>query len=191
MKSKLVKYDRNPDELHILPGISPIIGKTKEEAKEKYNILQELIPEASGLNMLSWLGIDFTKYPLDGPFPDLPLVEGAQSRQKLLTDMAFRENLTIRQVYQKAASARGHFTVYGTPKSIADQMEEWFTGEAADGFNIMPPILPSSLNEFVDLVVPELQRRGLFRKEYEGSTLRENLKLKRPINHYLSTKVNK
>jgi alkanesulfonate monooxygenase SsuD/methylene tetrahydromethanopterin reductase-like flavin-dependent oxidoreductase (luciferase family) len=101
--------------------------------------------------------------------------------------MAKRENLSIRQVYQRAASARGHFSIYGTTQSIADQMEEWFTGSAADGFNIMPPILPSGLNEFVELVVPELQRRGLFRKEYEGHTLRENLGLKRPINHYLAT----
>jgi alkanesulfonate monooxygenase len=184
LKSKLAKYGRSTDDLKILPGISPIIGKTIEEAKEKFDYLQELIPDASGLNMLSWLEIDFTKYPLDGPFPDLPLIEGTQSRQKLLTDMARRENLTIRMVFQKAASARGHFTVWGTPESIADQMEDWFLNEAADGFNIMPPILPSGLDEFVKLVIPELQRRGLFRKEYEGNTLRENLGLKKPVNRY-------
>jgi alkanesulfonate monooxygenase len=185
LKSKLSKYGRGTDELKILPGISTVIGRTADEANEKYEILQELIPEAAGLNMLSWLEIDFTKYSLDDPFPDLPLIQGTQSRQKLFTDLARRENLTIRQVFQRAASARGHLTVLGTPLSIADQIEEWFTGEAADGFNIMPPVLPSGLTEFVELVVPELQRRGLFRKEYEGNTLRGNLGLKKPVNQYI------
>lgn len=186
LKSRLEKYGRSTDELFILPGVSPVIGSSVQEAQDKYGILQDLIPEASGISMLSWLGIDFSKYPLDGPFPDLPLIEGAQSRQKLLTDMAKRENLSIRQVYQRAASARGHLTILGTPKTIADELEEWFQNEAADGFNIMPPVLPSSLDEFVNLVIPELQRRGLFRTEYEGNTLRENLGLKRPVNQYVA-----
>jgi alkanesulfonate monooxygenase len=191
LKSKLERYGRNKDEIKILPGISIIIGQSVQEAKDKYEVLQELIPEASGLNMLSWLGIDFSKYPIDGPFPILPPIEGAVSRQKLLNDMATRENLSIRQVYQKAASARGHFSIYGTPKSIVDQMEEWFTCDAADGFNIMPPILPSGLHEFVEQIIPELQRRNLFRKEYEGNTLRENLGLKRPVNQHLAKEIKK
>jgi alkanesulfonate monooxygenase len=191
LKSRLVRYGRSEDELKILPGISIIIGQSADEAKEKFEFLQELIPEASGLNMLSWLGIDFSKYPIDGPFPILPPIEGALSRQKLLNDLAQRENLSIRQVYQRAASARGHFSIYGTPQTIADQLEEWFTGGAADGFNIMPPILPSGLTEFVDQIVPELQRRGLFRNEYEGSTLRENLGLKRPVNQHVLAKNKK
>lgn len=188
LKSRLDKYGRSEDELKILPGVSVIIGKSVQEAKEKYDMLQELIPEAAGLNMLSWLGIDFTKYPVDGPFPTLPPIEGALSRQKLLTDLALRENLTIRQVYQRTASARGHLTIYGTPAAIADQLEEWFTSGAADGFNVMPPVLPSGLNEFISLIIPELQRRDLFRTEYEGDTLRENLGLRRPVNQFEAVK---
>jgi N-acetyl-S-(2-succino)cysteine monooxygenase len=179
LKSKLASYHRQPGELLILPGVCPILGRSLGEAQDKHALLQNLIPEAAGISMLGWLGIDFSKYDLDGPFPDLPVVEGAQSRQKLLTDMARRDNLTIRQVYQKAASGRGHFTMVGTPAMVADLLEEWFTGAAADGFNIMSPILPEGLNDFVDQVVPELQRRGLFRTEYEGTTLRANLGLKR------------
>jgi len=108
LKSRLPQYGRSNDELKILPGISPVIGLTADEAKLKYEVLQELIPQAAGLNMLSWLEIDFSKYSLDDPFPDLPLIQGTQSRQKLFTDLARRENLTIRQVFQRAASARGH-----------------------------------------------------------------------------------
>jgi len=180
LKSKLAKNGRNQEDLSILPGISPIIGNTIEEAKQKYEELQELIPDASGKQIFSWLEIDFEKYPLDGPFPDLPLIEGVQSRQQLVADLAKRENLTIRQVFQRVASARGHFTVYGTPTIIADHIQEWFENEAADGFNIMPSILPTGLDEFVNLVVPELQRRGIFRHEYELNTLRGNLGLKKP-----------
>ena len=98
--------------------------------------------------------------------------------------MARKENLTIRQVYQRLAGARGHLFVVGTPSSIADQLQEWLEKEAADGFNIMPPLLPTSLEDFVDLVIPELQKRGIFRTEYEGKTLRENLGLERPVNQY-------
>jgi len=180
LKSKLDKYGRNHDDLSILPGICPIIGNTIEEAKLKYEELQELIPDASGKNIFSWLEIDFDKYPLDGPFPYLPLIEGVQSRQQLVADLAKRENLTIRQVFQRVASARGHFTVYGTPTIIADHIQEWFENDAADGFNIMPSILPTGLDDFVNLVVPELQRRGIFRHEYESNTLRGNLGLKKP-----------
>ena len=132
------------------------------------------------------MGIDFSNYSPDDPFPEIPITEGPQSRQKLISDMAKAENLTIRQVYQRLAGARGHLVIFGTPSSIADQLQEWLEKEAADGFNIMPPLLPSSLEEFVDLVIPELQKRGIFRTEYEGKTLRENLGLKRPANQYLA-----
>ena len=109
-----------------------------------------------------------------------------KSRQALFIDLARRENLTIRQLYLKIASARGHNTVVGTPLQVADILEEWFTHGAADGFNVMPPFLPEGLDQFVDLVVPELQRRGLFRSEYEGKTLRDNLGLARPAGRYAS-----
>jgi len=184
----MAKYGRAKEELLILPGLSPVVGKTEAEAKAKYDVLQELIPDISAEAFLGLVGIDISKYSPDDPFPEIPTTEGPQSRQKLIADMARKENLTIRQVYQRIAGARGHLVIVGTPTSIADQLQEWLEKEAADGFNIMPPLLPSSLEEFVDLVIPELQKRGIFRTEYEGKTLRENLGLRRPANQYL-TKV--
>ncbi|XXU98369.1 hypothetical protein WME85_09885 [Sorangium sp. So ce1153] len=121
---------------------------------------------------------------MDGPLPDLPESNGGKSRQKLLIDLARRNNLTIRGLDEWIAEARGHRQLVGTPESIADQLEEWFVKNAADGFNVMPPHLPGGLTDFIDLVVPELRRRGLFRTEYEGWPLRENLGLPRPINKY-------
>lgn len=184
LKSRLVKYDRAEEDLLILPGVYPVIGKTEQEARDKYQQLQDLIPDASGLQLIHHFGLDISKHHPDSPFPEISDSEGFQSRLKLLYDLARRENLTIRQVFQRIAGARGHWTIFGTAESIADQLEEWFVNRAADGFNIMPALLPSSLTEFVDQVVPILQKRGLFRTEYEGKTLRENLGLKRPINQY-------
>jgi alkanesulfonate monooxygenase len=189
LKSRMAKYGRAKDELLILPGLSPIIGKTEAEAKAKYDELQELIPDVSGRVFLGMVGIDLSKYGPDDLFPEIPITKESNSRQKLISDMARKENLTIRQVYQYLAGARGHLFIVGTPSSIADQLQEWLEKEAADGFNIMPPLLPSSLEEFVDLVIPELQKRGLFRTEYEGKTLRENLGLKRPANQYVAKAV--
>jgi len=186
LKGRLAKYGRSPDHLKIMPGVFPVIGKTEQEAKDKYEQLQELIHPTVGLGLLSGLvgGVDLSGYPVDGPVPELPDTELAKSRLKLVTDLAKRENLTIRQLYLAIAGARGHRTIWGTPQQIADQLEEWFVNGGADGFNIMPPWLPGGLDEFVDLVIPELQRRGLFRTEYEGRTLRENLGLPRPANQF-------
>jgi N-acetyl-S-(2-succino)cysteine monooxygenase len=186
IKGRLARYGRSPDQLKIMPGIFAVIGKTEVEAKEKYDQLQNLIDPRVGVAQLSGLsgGIDLSAYPLDGPLPELPGTNNMQSRQKLMIDMARRENLTIRQLYQAVAGARGHRTIWGTPEQIADQLEEWFVTDAADGFNIMPPYLPAGLDDFVELVVPILQRRGLFRTEYEGRTLRENLGLTRPVNQF-------
>lgn len=187
VKGRLAQYGRNPDHLKIMPGVFPVIGRTEQEAKEKFQQIQDLIHPQVGLALLGGMigGFDLSQYPLDGPLPDLPETNGGKSRQKLLTDLARRENLTIRQLYQAIAGARGHRQILGTPEQIADQLEEWFVNDAADGFNIMPPYLPGGLDEFVDLVIPELQRRGLFRTEYEGSTLRENLGLPRPTNQFI------
>ncbi|HEY4386287.1 MAG TPA: LLM class flavin-dependent oxidoreductase [Ktedonobacteraceae bacterium] len=186
IKGQLAKYGRAPEELKIMPGVFPVIGKTEQEAKEKYDQLQNLIHPSVGLALLSGNvgGFDLSSYPLDGPLPDLPETNLNQSRQKLVTDLARRENLTIRQLYQRIAGARGHRTVWGTPEQIADYLEDWFVHDAADGFNIMPPYLPNGLYDFVELVVPILQRRGLFRTQYEGSTLRENLGLSRPASQF-------
>ncbi|MFC0558882.1 LLM class flavin-dependent oxidoreductase [Halalkalibacter alkalisediminis] len=196
IKTRLVKYGRSKDELKIMPGVFPIIGRTEEEASNKQQLLRELIPEKSGVALLSALiSFDLSAFPVDGPLPDLPNIKninGGKSRFKLLKDLAEREQLTIRQLYQQIAGARGHREIKGTPVQIADQLQEWFENGAADGFNIMPPYLPGGLEDFVELVIPELQKRGLFRKEYTGNTLREHLGLNRPTSTLLvNTKVGK
>lgn len=188
VKGKLSKYGRSHDDLKIMPGVFPIVGKTEEEANEKQALLKELIPEKAGVGLLSSLiSYDLSPYPVDGPLPDLPHISeinGGKSRFQLLKDIADREQLTIRQLYQHIAGARGHREIKGTPVQIADQLQEWFENEAADGFNIMPPYLPGGLDDFVEQVIPELQKRGLFRTEYNGNTLRDHLGLKRPLSSF-------
>jgi alkanesulfonate monooxygenase len=191
VKGRLAKYGRSPDSLKIMPGVSPYIGHTEEEARAKQRALHDLIPPEAGLALLGGLlgvegNLDLSKFNLDGPLPsELPPTQGMTSRQDLILDIARRNNFTIRQLYEWIASGRGHWTIVGTPTQIADQLQEWFENGAADGFNILPPLLPDSLNDFVDLVIPELQRRGLFRTQYEGGTLRENLGLARPRNQFV------
>ncbi|MDR6550548.1 LLM class flavin-dependent oxidoreductase [Paenibacillus qinlingensis] len=193
LKGQLPAYGRSPDELKIMPGILPIIGRTEEEAREKEAALQELVHPSVGLSMVSGvLRHDLSAYPLDGPLPDLPdstEINGGKSRYQLILDMARREQLTIRQLIARVTGARGHRTIAGTPVQIADMLEEWFLKEACDGFNIMPPYLPEGLEQFVDLVVPELQRRGLYRTAYTGRTLREHLGLAQPKNRYTKSAI--
>jgi len=172
---------RDPDELLVLPGIMPFVAETREEAQRLHDELLELVDPRLGIGFVSGLmGVDLSKYPLDGPLPEPASTEGWQSRQKLLVDTARAEGLSIRQLIARIITARGHKTIVGTPTEIADLLEDWFTAGAADGFNIMPPILPQGLETFAELVVPELQRRGLFRTEYAGRTLRDHLGLPRP-----------
>ena len=175
LKGRLPAYGRQPHELKILPGISPVIGGTEREARRLEKELEELIVPAYGLGQLStMLGVDLTGLPLDGPLPDVEAdPDGQQSRVKLIKDLAGRGGLTIRQVIAKLAGGRGHRVVVGTPEQIADQLQEWYENGAADGFNVMPPYLPGGLTDFVEQVVPELQVRGLFRREYGERTLRE------------------
>lgn len=187
LKGRMQRYGRHPDELKVMPGIFPVVAPTQAEAEAKYQALQDLIHPSVGLALLSGAagGLDLSGYDLDGPVPqDVPASETHKSRQRLVLDLAARENLTVRQLYLRIAGARGHFTIVGTPTSIADEMEAWFRGGGADGFNIMPPVLPTGLTDFTTLVLPELRRRGLFREEYEGRTLRENLGLQVPLNRY-------
>ncbi|NUP02113.1 MAG: NtaA/DmoA family FMN-dependent monooxygenase, partial [Nonomuraea sp.] len=186
LKRRLAAYGRRPEEVLVLPGISPIIGSTEREALLLEKELEDLIIPAYGLAQLSHMtGIELTEDDLDLPLPDVPVeTEGAQSRRKLVIDLARRERLTVRQLLNRLAGGRGHRVVAGTPEQIADQLQEWFFTGAADGFNIMPPLLPSGLSDFVDQVVPELQVRGLFRYEYEGRTLRDNYGLTRPASRY-------
>jgi FMN-dependent oxidoreductase (nitrilotriacetate monooxygenase family) len=183
LKGRLAKYGRAPDDLKIMPGVFPVVGRTEAEAREKFEELQNLIHPELGLALLSsHIGkLDLSSYPLDGPLPDLPVTNASQSRQQLLVDLARRENLSIRQLYLRVAGARGHWQLIGTAEQIADELEERFLKFGADGFNVMPPTVPGGLDDFIELVIPELRRRGLFRSEYEGPTLRENLGLKFPV----------
>lgn len=187
IKARARGLGRNPDHVLIMPGVAPFVGRTEAEAREKYDRLTSLILPEDGIALLNGLTggtLDLSGADLDGPLPPAPPTEGMKSRQTLIRQIADENTFTIRQLYQWVASARGHFTVIGTPAQIADTLEEWFTNEGADGFNILPPWLPTGLTDFVDLVIPELQRRGLFRTAYEGRTLRENLGLPFPINHH-------
>ena len=187
IKARARGLGRNPDHVLIMPGVSPFIGRTLDEAKEKYERLTSLIVEEDGIALIKGLTggeLDLTGADLDGPLPPAPPTEGMKSRQALIRQIADENNFTIRQLYQWVASARGHFTIVGTPETIVDTLQEWFENEAADGFNILPPWLPTGLDDFVDLVIPELQRRGLFRTAYEGKTLRENLGLPFPQNRW-------
>jgi len=187
IKGEAVKKGRSPDSMKIMPGLSTIIGRTESEATEKFEYLQSLTHPIVAREILSLVlgGIDLSSYPFDDPLPEtLPETNASVSSFNATVSLARRENLTIRQLALRVAGARGKSVIKGTPERIADQMEEWFVNAGCDGFNVMPPYLPGGLNEFVDLVVPELQRRGLFRKEYEGKTLRDNLGLARPASRY-------
>ncbi|WP_328967600.1 LLM class flavin-dependent oxidoreductase [Streptomyces sp. NBC_00239] len=188
LKSRLARHGRSGSDLLILPGICPIIGSTEAEARALEQELTDLqIPEYGLAQLSGMLGTDLTGLPLDGPLPELPEerdINGNKSRFTLVAELARRDGLTLRQLIARLGGGRGHRVVAGTPEQIADQLQEWFTRGAADGFNIMAPILPTGLTHFVDQVVPELQSRGLFRTEYTGRTLREHYGLPRPANRY-------
>lgn len=183
MHRRLARHGRAPEELKIMPGVVPFVGRDAAEARARFDELQALIHPELGIRVLSALiGMDLSGYPVDGPLPEPPPTDGQIGRQRVVLDMARAENLSIRQVYERVAGARAHRIIHGSPTDIADILEEWFTTGAADGFNIMPPIFPGALEDFIDLVLPELRRRGLFREDYEGTTLRENLGLDFPVN---------
>ena len=186
VKGRMAKFGRAPDDLKIMPGVSVYVGRTAEEAEEKFQMLNELIPIEVALVSFGEAmgGIDLSVYPLDGPVPDFQGNSARMSSPPAYVALARRENLTLRQLARRAVASKQHFLLKGTPAQIADELEHWFVGKAADGFNLLPAYLPGSLNDFVDQVVPELQRRGLFRTEYEGKTLRANLGLPIPQNAY-------
>jgi N-acetyl-S-(2-succino)cysteine monooxygenase len=179
LKQRTIKYGRVPDDVTILPGVMPIIGETNEKAKDQLDRLQSWLTPTNALSLVSQrIGYDISNYPLDGPIPDFPEpTERGRSFSNTLLEMARREKMTLRDLYNVTAAARGHWVIYGTPHRIADIFEEWFTAELADGFIIMPAYFPGAFDKFVELVVPELQRRGLFRKDYSGPTLRDHLSL--------------
>ena len=184
VKNRAIAYGRRPEDIVVLPGISAAIGSTSREAEQVWEELDALTSTEVGLTRLSarFGGHDFSGIPLDRPltrddFPDPNTVEASKSRVIGYVDMTLRENLTLRQLLRKLAGARGHFVATGTPEEVADIIEDWFRTGAADGFNVMPPIINRQLSLFAEEVVPILQRRGLFRTDYEGSTLRSHFGL--------------
>ncbi|MFJ8244328.1 LLM class flavin-dependent oxidoreductase [Peribacillus asahii] len=186
VKGRLAKYGRKPEDLKIMPGVFITVAKTEEEALAKQRQLNSRILPEVGLAYLSnFTNIDLSGYDVDAPLPEFSTIEDETNpriRYNIIRDIAKRENLqTIREIYERIAGARGHREIVGTPEQIVDQLEEWFLNEGADGFNIMPPTFPDGLNDIVELVIPELQRRGLFRTEYESDTLRGNLGLSVPV----------
>jgi FMN-dependent oxidoreductase (nitrilotriacetate monooxygenase family) len=187
LKSLAATEGRAPEQILILPGLSPLIASTEAEAQRMVGELNDLTDPEVGRKRLSgrFGGHDFSHLPLDKPlapedFPDPATVQAARSRTEVIVGLVSREKPTLRQLLAYLAGARGHFTTAGTPEQIAGLIEDWFDDGAADGFNLMPPLLPSMLDVFVDEVVPLLQKRGLFRTAYQGSTLRDHFGLPRP-----------
>ncbi|GIE98605.1 LLM class flavin-dependent oxidoreductase [Paractinoplanes rishiriensis] len=185
LKRQALAAGRDPDHIKILPGIVPAIGATEREALALEEELDRLIkPEYALRQLADTLRVSPADLQLDRQLPaDLPAedeIEGAKSRYTLIVELARREQLTVRQLIGRLGGGRGHRTFAGTPEQVADALQHWFENGAADGFNIMAPVLPSGLTAFVDHVVPILQSRGLFRTEYSGNTLREHYGLARP-----------
>jgi FMN-dependent oxidoreductase (nitrilotriacetate monooxygenase family) len=181
IKARARRFGRDPAHVKIMPGVSPIIGSTEAEARERLSRLGEFLDPVAALRVLSErLGQDLSGHDLDGPVPELPESTIMRGHARTLTALARRENLTLRQLRNIAAGAMGHRLLCGTPEQVADGLEEWFQAGAADGFNVMPPWFPGAFDDFVDHVVPLLQKRGLFREDYAGSTLRDHLGLPRP-----------
>jgi FMN-dependent oxidoreductase (nitrilotriacetate monooxygenase family) len=184
IKGRMDALGRDRDHLKILPGAFVVIGETVEEAREKRARLDSLVHYESAIASLSIaLGHDVSSFDPDGPLPDIPESNASKSSRDRVVALANREDLTVRQLAQRLGGHSG-LAFVGTPQTIADSMEEWLDKEACDGFNVMFSFLPQGLDDFVDKVVPELQRRGLFRREYEGRTLRENLGLPPPPNRF-------
>ncbi|HEV7545175.1 MAG TPA: LLM class flavin-dependent oxidoreductase [Reyranella sp.] len=185
LKAQVAESGRRPDDVLIMPGVFPVIGRTEREAQAIFAELNEKIDTTQAFTVLSdRLGTDMSVYPLDAPVPPLPDTEHLKSRAALLLEMARRERLSLRELYHRVAAARGHLLLIGNPLQIADVLESWFRSGAADGFNVMPPFFPGQFDDFVEGVVPILQERGLFRADYEGSTLREHLGLERPAGRF-------
>jgi alkanesulfonate monooxygenase len=186
VKSRMVTYGRAPNHLKILPGALVITGATQSEAEDKQALLDSLVHPDSGLASLSiMLGVDASSFELDAPLPPIPETNQSKSAQERAIAHAKRHNLTVRQLAQYVGGYAGKSFV-GTPAYIADEMQHWLESDACDGFNIMFGTVPSGLNEFVDHVVPELQRREIFRHDYQGTTLREHLDLPRPENRFFT-----
>jgi FMN-dependent oxidoreductase (nitrilotriacetate monooxygenase family) len=183
LKNRLASFGRAPEHVTVLPGVMPIVGRSNKEAFEKLGVLQGFVSGSNALAILSdRFGQDMSAYDLDGPVPDLALPDSYHSFARVMLAKARRENMTLRDLYNLTAAARGHWVLCGSAESIADTLQQWFENHAADGFNVMPPYFHEGFEDFVELVVPILQERGLFRTDYQGVTLRDHLGLPRPAN---------
>jgi FMN-dependent oxidoreductase (nitrilotriacetate monooxygenase family) len=194
MKRRVAEHGRNPEHVKIMPGVTTYIGSTQREAERLQEELNDLTQrEHSIAEMRRRTGIDLTDHDFDGPFPRELLTmegDGAQhGRFKVLLDIIDREKPTIRKLLHKMAGARGHWNVVGTPEGVANEIQAWFENGAADGFNLMPTHLTGGFDAFFDEVLPMLRRRGLFREDYEGVTLRDHLGLPRPESQYRGAEI--
>jgi alkanesulfonate monooxygenase len=186
VKARMEKAGRAREHMKILPACFVVIGDTVEEARRKRAHLDSLVDYANAIASLSIaLGHDASRFDPDGPLPEIPESNASKSGRERAIALARRENLTVRQLAQRLGGYSG-LAMVGTPSTIADEMEEWLMTEGSDGFTMMFPYLPGGLDDFADKVVPELQRRGIFRREYEGRTLRDNLGLPRPANRFFA-----
>jgi FMN-dependent oxidoreductase (nitrilotriacetate monooxygenase family) len=183
MGERAARHGRAREHIRILPGLMPVVGHSAAEARDKYEALRELVDDTVGLAGVARLcgGLDIHKFDPDGPLPALPPSNAARARQQMIVEMG-SGGMTIRQIGRVLAMSQGHRVAYGTPAQLADDMQEWLEADACDGFNLMFAHYPKPLEEFVTLVVPELQRRGIFRTEYEGTTLRAHLGVPIPAN---------
>jgi FMN-dependent oxidoreductase (nitrilotriacetate monooxygenase family) len=184
IKGRMEKLGRDPDHLKILPGAFIVVGDSEAEAKEKRLLLDSFVHYDSAIASLSIaLGHDASRFDPDGPLPEIPETNASKTARQKAIDLARRESLSVRQLAQRLGGYSG-LAMVGTPAMIADQMQEWLETKGSDGFNVMFPYLPQGLDDVVERVVPELQRRGIFRKDYEGRTLRQHLGLPRPENRF-------
>lgn len=185
IKDQVIAQGRKPEHCLVMPGVMPILGATAAEAQARFDQLQGWTDQEAALLLVSdRLGQDLSGFDLDQPLPDLPLPQNMKSRAQLLLDLSHRDGLTLRQICNLAAGARGHKIVVGTAQTVADELIAWFEGDAADGFNLMPAYFPEGLEHFIDGVLPILRKHKLFRDEYSGSTLREHLGLPVPANRH-------
>ncbi|MEH2469165.1 FMN-dependent oxidoreductase (nitrilotriacetate monooxygenase family) [Nitrobacteraceae bacterium AZCC 2161] len=187
LKDHAARYGRGADDVLIMPGLNVVVAASEKDADEKLRYLQSMVHPDVGKELLSTAlgGLDLSPYDVDEPLPD-SIIERELNNRNSRVAYLLNGKPTIREMYDSFSTGRGQRTVKGTPTAIVDQMENWFENRGVDGYLIQPPVLPASLDEFVDHIVPELQNRGLFRTEYTGATLRENLGLRRPISGYSS-----
>jgi FMN-dependent oxidoreductase (nitrilotriacetate monooxygenase family) len=189
VKSQVLAAGRSADHCKIMPGVFPVVARTDEEAWAKLADLMKYVDSTSAMRTMSErFGHDMSQYPLDGPIPELPPSDRVQSYAKVLIAMGRRKNLKLRDLYNNMAVARGYIVACGSPTTVADMLQEWFETRAADGFIITPAYFPAAFDAFNALVVPELQRRGLFRAEYQGATLRDHLGLPAPANRFAANR---